>query len=344
MKKIFSAILVFFLWIGNTVAFADTNPNVSIDIKGNIEVGQSIQILINVSNIKNLYAGAAKFKYDKNNLKVTGFEKGDLVSKSGNVFDAGNSIDNDNGVAEFGGFSCLGQVSGFSGSGTFLIIDAQVLKKDSFHINSVPLLSDPNDDNNLKIQLIDNNIKDINYNFTGYDFKLNSDGSITAPQPDSGNNGDDSKVPGLAGADAKNNNESINALNKDNSVNSENKVDDTDNAASGKDNQNSSSITANSAYSESEDNASNNVSNDAARGNSSSNIGNKNDSSKESSGNNENGISQNSSKAKNSASSNRVIEAGRKNNIYIVAGISAAVILILCFMVFKFILKKKIYR
>ncbi|MFT8314001.1 MAG: cohesin domain-containing protein [Clostridium sp.] len=344
MKKIFSAILVFFLWIGNTVAFADTNPNVSIDIKGNIEVGQSIQILINVSNIKNLYAGAAKFKYDKNILKVTGFEKGDLVSKSEiNVFDAGNSIDNDNGVAEFGGFSCLGQLPGFSGSGTFLIIDAQVLKKDSFHINSVPLLSDPNDDNNLKIQLIDNNIKDINYNFTGYDFKLNSDGSITASKSGSGNNGDHSKATatGSAGVDAKNNNESINTLNKDNS---ENKVDDTDNAASGKDNQNSSSSTANSAYSESEDNASNNVSNDAARGNSSSNIGNKNDSSKESSGNNENGISQNSSKAKNSASSNRVIEAGRKNNIYIVAGISAAVILILCFMVFKFILKKKIYR
>lgn len=155
---------------------------------------QKRDILINVSNIKNLYAGAAKLKYDKNILKVTGIEKGDLITKSGvNVFDTGNKIDNDNGVVEFVGFSCLGKVEGFSGSGAFLIIDAQILKKDNFHIKSLPLLDNPNDDNNLKIQLINNNIKDIDYNFTGYDFKINSNSSTTASQASTLSNEQSSK-------------------------------------------------------------------------------------------------------------------------------------------------------
>ncbi|WP_010240143.1 cohesin domain-containing protein [Clostridium arbusti] len=339
MKKIFSSILIFLLLMGNTIVFADTKPSVNIDIKGNIETGQSIQILINVSNIKNLYAGAAKFKYDKNILKVTGFEKGDLISKSGvNVFDAGNNVDNDNGIAEFGGFSCLGQVAGFSGSGTFLIINAQVLKKDNFHIKSVPLLADPNEDNNLKIQLIDNNIKDINYNFTGYDFKVKSESSGTASQPGSGNNGDGSKGSGSAIVDTKNNN-STNASNKDNSVNSKPKDDNSNNTASGKGDENSNSNAVNSVDSKSQDNASSNAPNATDEG---SNISNKNDSSKEQSNKdlNEDVTSQSGGNPENNTSSNKIVEAERKINIYTI-GIAVAVILALCFIVFKFVLKKK---
>jgi hypothetical protein len=331
--------------MGNTIVFADTKASVNIDIKGNIETGQSIQILINVSNIKNLYAGAAKLKYDKNILKVTGFEKGDLISKSGvNVFDAGNNIDNDNGIAEFGGFSCLGQVAGFNGSGTFLIINTQVLKKDNFHIKSVPLLADPNEDNNLKIQLIDNNIKDINYNFTGYDFKVKSESSGTASQSGSGNNGDGSKGSGSASVDTKNNS-STNVSNKDNSVNSESKDDNSNNTASGsgKGNENSNSSAVNSVYSKYQDNAISNDPNATDEGSSIINISNKNDSSKEQSNKdlNEDVTSQSGGNPENNTSSNKIVEDGRKINVYTIIGIAVAVILALCFIVFKFVLKKK---
>ena len=333
MKKFFSAIIVFFLLMVNTVVFADNNPSVSISIKGNIEAGQSIQILINVSDVKNLYAGAAKFKYDKNILKVTSFEKGDLISKSGvNVFDVGNKIDNDNGIAEFGGFSCLGKVPGFSGSGTFLIIDAQVLKKDNFHVKSVPLLSDPNDDTNLKIQLVDDNAKDMNYNFTGYDFKINSDGTaiVSQPKSESGNitlvNPADSVSSGT-----KNNSESISGTIQNN--------------AQGKSGNSGSNTGGNNAPSSNENSnkagdkqSNNDLNNSTANGNNSQNT-----SSKTESGTNSSGKSQASSSTNNSKTNDsKNVSSAKKNNIYIIVGICILAVLGIGFAVFKFIFKKNI--
>ena len=63
-----------------------------------------------------------------------------MITKKGtNIFDVDNKIDNTNVRVSFGGFSCIGQTSGFSGSGTFLKINAKELKKDSFHIKNIPL-------------------------------------------------------------------------------------------------------------------------------------------------------------------------------------------------------------
>lgn len=188
LKKIIAAIFIFFLIFYNTNVSAETvkenKPMVGVEIRGNIETGQDIQILINVYDIKNLYAGAVKFKYDKNILKVTDIQKGDLINKKDiNIFEVGNDIDNDKGIARFKGFSCLGQVKGFSGSGTFIIINAKILKKEDFHLKSIPLLEEPNDENNLKIQMVDKNLEDMDYNFKGYNFKAAAPASPNSKVP-----------------------------------------------------------------------------------------------------------------------------------------------------------------
>ncbi|MCB2293591.1 cohesin domain-containing protein [Clostridium algoriphilum] len=177
MKKLLSCFLCFILFMYGGTAIAAGSTTLITDVKGKIETGQAIQILINVANIDSFYAGAASIKYDPKVLEIISFEKGDLITKKGtNVFDVGNKIDNTNGIASFGGFTCIGQTNGFSGSGTFLKINAKVLKKDSFHIKSVPLSTSPNDVDNLKIQLCDKDIKLVNYEFKGYEFKVSSNG------------------------------------------------------------------------------------------------------------------------------------------------------------------------
>ncbi|HEY8805566.1 MAG TPA: cohesin domain-containing protein, partial [Clostridium sp.] len=175
MKKLLTCFLCFILIIYGGAAKAVTSPSLTVDIKGNIEAGEVIKIIINVDNIESLYAGAATLKYDPKVLKIIGFEKGNLITKGGaNTFDVGNKTDNVNGMASFGGFTCVGQTNGFSGSGTFLIINAKVLKKDSFHIRSLPFLASPNEINNLKIQLCNKNVKEVTYKFKGYYFKTGS--------------------------------------------------------------------------------------------------------------------------------------------------------------------------
>jgi len=172
MKKVMLCFLCLILFMYGRDVKALTPTSLTVDVKGNIEAGETIQILINVDIIESLYAGSATLKYDPKILKIMGFEKGDLITKAGaNTFDVGNKIDNAKGIAVFGGFTCVGKTNGFSGSGTFLIINAKVITKDSFHIKSLPFLDSPNEINNLKIQLCDKNIKEITYKFKGYDFK-----------------------------------------------------------------------------------------------------------------------------------------------------------------------------
>jgi len=184
MKKLIICFLCFILLIyGGTVKAAGLT-SITVDIKGDLEKGKTIEIFINVDNIDSIYAAEATLKYDPKVLNVISFEKGDLINKSGtNTFDVGNQIDNIKGIAKFGGFSCLGQTNGFSGSGTFLKINAKLLKKANFHINSQPFLVSANDVDNLKIEFCDKNIKEVNYEFKGYEFKVGGEGIVEEIKP-----------------------------------------------------------------------------------------------------------------------------------------------------------------
>jgi hypothetical protein len=363
LKKIFSVLIVFLLLMVNTVVSADTSPSASINIKGNIEAGQNIQILINVSDIKNLYAGAAKFKYDKNILKVTGFEKGDLINKSGvNVFDVGNKIDNNNGIAEFGGFSCLGKVAGFSGSGTFLIINAEILKKDNFHIKSIPFLADTNEDNNLKIQFVDSSVKDMNYNFTGYDFKTNSNGTPTISKPRSeeatGNTieavsgGTKSSDEGKSGINQ--NNSQDKSVNAENDTNGNDVSNPTQNSNSSGDAQSKNALSngttngnnvsdSNENSSNDEDKQSNDVLNSSTtKGNNSKSASSKTKRGASSGKNQDSGSAGDSNNPKTNNSKNKNIISAKEHNIYIIVGICILGILGIGFALFKFVFKKNI--
>lgn len=173
MKRKISILVLCFILLFSPKAFAATGPEVEAIVNGKIENGQTIQILINIKDIKSFFAGAMEFKYDKNVLKVKSIELGDLISKADvNKFDAMNKIDDKTGIAAYG-FSCLGKVNGFSGTGTFVKINAEVLKKDSFHVRSKAFLAAPNDDFNLKLQICDSNIKELEYSFKPYEFSLN---------------------------------------------------------------------------------------------------------------------------------------------------------------------------
>ena len=148
-----------------TKAAAASAADIEAMISGKVEKGENIQIVINIKDIKSLYAGDIEFKYDPSVLKLKGLELGDLITKPGiGKFDAINKVDGENGTARYA-FSCFGQVNGFLGTGTLIKINAEVLKKETISINSKPFLKAPEGAYNLKLQLCDSDVKELEYTF-----------------------------------------------------------------------------------------------------------------------------------------------------------------------------------
>lgn len=174
------------LSVGSTKVMADTKPSVNVEVVGNIEVGQEIQININVNNIDTFFAGAMEFKCDTDVLKILEIQKGSLITKNGiEIFEAVKTIYEDTGKARFE-FTCMGKIDGFSGSGAFVVLKAKVLKKQSFAINSIPFKKELDSDNNLKLRLFDKNVEEVNYSFKAFSYAAEQSGGSTNP---SGANG-----------------------------------------------------------------------------------------------------------------------------------------------------------
>lgn len=147
------------------VKAADT-VSVQAVVEGTVKAGQSIQILININDIKSLYAAELQYKYDPTVLKITSIEAGDLINKPNiNKFEAIKKIDEKSGIAKYG-FTCLGDIGGFSGTGTFLKINAEVIKTENIILKSIPKSTIFTKDNNVKLQFCDSNITELNYTFT----------------------------------------------------------------------------------------------------------------------------------------------------------------------------------
>lgn len=166
--KYIRSILIFLLIFScfSAKVKAANTETVQAITKGNIEAGQSVQILINIDDIKSLYAAEVQYKYDPSLLKIKSIEAGELINKPNiNKFEAINKIDEQNGIVKYG-FTCLGDIAGFSGTGTFVKINAEVIKKVDLSLNSKPKLSEFTKDYNLKLQLCDSNIKELDYSFT----------------------------------------------------------------------------------------------------------------------------------------------------------------------------------
>jgi hypothetical protein len=147
------------------VKAADT-VSVQAVVEGTVKEGQSIQILINIKDIKSLYAAELQYKYDPTILKIISIEAGDLINKPNiNKFEAIKKIDEKAGIARYG-FTCLGDITGFSGSGTLLKINVEVIKTENIFLNNIPKSTQFTKDNNIKLQLCDSDINELDYVFT----------------------------------------------------------------------------------------------------------------------------------------------------------------------------------
>lgn len=162
---------------------AANSLDVNVQVNGKIDKGEKIEILININNINSFFAGAVEFKYDSRILKVTSIEGGSLINQNNiNKFEAIKKIDEGKSTASYG-FSCLGKINGYSGSGTFVKINAEIIEKGDFSITSKPFIKEPTKDYNLKLQVCDSDIKELDYNFNGFTFKnINTDSLETITQ------------------------------------------------------------------------------------------------------------------------------------------------------------------
>jgi hypothetical protein len=185
MKKVIVAIFTIFIIAMGSKVYAAEGLEVQAVVNGKFEKGKSIEILINIKDIKSFYAGDIEYKYDPSVLKVKSIEPGDLISKSGiSKFDAINKVDEQKGTVRYA-FSCLGQIDGFSGTGAFVKINAEVLKdEDKFFINSKSFLKNFENNYNLKLQICDKDIKELDYKFTEYKIeKITDETKVTANPP-----------------------------------------------------------------------------------------------------------------------------------------------------------------
>lgn len=146
---------------------ADTSDlTTKTEITGDIKKGSKIKITINLNKIESLFAADIWLKYDKSLIKVTKIEKGAIISDSSvQTFQVVNKFDNNTGSARLE-FSCLGKINGFSGQGSLLILDAEVLKDGSLNIKSKPFLKEPDNNYNLKLQLVDKDLKELSFNYS----------------------------------------------------------------------------------------------------------------------------------------------------------------------------------
>lgn len=180
-KKITLFILTFVFCIMSVQSVFAENVDFtsSAEVKGHVKKGQVVQIIINVNNIKSLYAADIALKYDNSILKITDFKKGDLIDNSSiNTFEVKKGIDNKKGLFEYE-FSCIGKINGFSGSGKLIVLNAKVLKNKNFFIDSKPGIKKPDDTDNLKLELLsrdssNNSINDLNYSFKPYNVSSGS--------------------------------------------------------------------------------------------------------------------------------------------------------------------------
>lgn len=205
MKRKIAILLVIFCFIFSIPAFAAEKLEVKATINGAIEKGNQVEILIDVSDIRSLYAASFYLKYDSKALKIEEIIPGELISDTKiSKFEAVKSIDESKGLVSYG-FTCLGNVNGFSGKGNILKLKATVMENKDINITSSFENKSPTEKNTLAIQICDKNIEELPYNFTPY--KHVAPKAQQAPAGDNivnnndtaNNNGEKAKSEGQAG-------------------------------------------------------------------------------------------------------------------------------------------------
>ena len=216
MKKIITLLFAFMFFIMPIKTYADS-ATVEVKVNGEVTKGSTIEILVDVKDVENLYAASVDFTYYMNQLKVESIKAGEFIANySNDIMELGGETDKNGNTASYS-FTFLGQKEGIKGSCTLAIITAQVVNDDNLSITQ----------DNMKVKLVKkvgNSVEDYSFKFNGY--------NISEETKPSNNNGN---------SQGNLNNNENNSVNKNNS-NSNSNIESSKNT-SDEDNQESSKST-----------------------------------------------------------------------------------------------------
>ena len=216
MKKIITLLFAFMFFIMPIKTYADS-ATVEVKVNGEVTKGSTIEILVDVKDVENLYAASVDFTYYMNQLKVESIKAGEFIANySNDIMELGGETDKNGNTASYS-FTFLGQKEGIKGSCTLAIITAQVVNDDNLSITQ----------DNMKVKLVKkvgNSVEDYSFKFNGY--------NISEETKPSNNNGN---------SQGNLNNNENNSVNKNNS-NSNSNIESSKNK-SDEDNQESSKST-----------------------------------------------------------------------------------------------------
>ena len=139
---------------------AAENAKLTYSIKGETKIGNTVDILVNISNISNLYGGSIDFLYDPSLLNIQSIETGSIFG-SEKIQTPVKKIAN--GQANLV-FTLTGIKDGVKGNGTIAVIKAKILKAGAINLKTTT----KNDalkvnGNNVRVKLVNSNEKTIAY-------------------------------------------------------------------------------------------------------------------------------------------------------------------------------------
>ena len=164
IAKLLSILLMFQLIAFNAKpVFAASNTIVSYTVTGTPEIGNTIEIAVNISNVKDLYGGSIDFIYDPNVLQVESITKGNIFGTSEVLTPIGENGKLSDGEASFA-LTLKGNKPGVYADGTIAVIKAKILKEGSVELNT----TSSNDSlsltgNTVRVKLVSASITPINY-------------------------------------------------------------------------------------------------------------------------------------------------------------------------------------
>lgn len=218
MKKIITLLFAFMFFIMPIKTYADS-ATVEVKVNGEVTKGSTIEILVDVKDVENLYAASVDFTYYMNQLKVESIKAGEFIANySNDIMELGGETDKNGNTASYS-FTFLGQKEGIKGSCTLAIITAQVVNDDNLSITQ----------DNMKVKLVKkvgNSVEDYSFKFNGY--------NISEETKSSNNNGN---------SQGNLNNNENNSVNKNNSNSNSNSNIESSKNTSDEDNHESSKST-----------------------------------------------------------------------------------------------------
>lgn len=174
MKKIITLLFAFMFFIMPIKTYADS-ATVEVKVNGEVTKGSTIEILVDVKDVENLYAASVDFTYYMNQLKVESIKAGEFIANySNDIMELGGETDKNGNTASYS-FTFLGQKEGIKGSCTLAIITAQVVNDDNLSITQ----------DNMKVKLVKkvgNSVEDYSFKFNGYNIS-----EETKPSNNNGN-------------------------------------------------------------------------------------------------------------------------------------------------------------